>query len=221
MINLNIPWNPAVLEQRIGRIYRLGQKKNVSIINLVSQNSIKHRMLDVLKFKKGVAAGILDGGDNDIFMGDDKFKQFMKSIESVTTGLTVAVPDYTINEEREIERQMAVTPDGAIVEVEATEEEASAQLVSNDSNEYAEPPVTNTPVPPTPEEDVVQKGAGFLEGLLSILSNPESTQRLINNITETDTATRQTYLKLPISNSGVVENALKALSGLFGGLGKK
>ena len=51
MINLDIPWNPAVLEQRIGRIYRLGQKKNVSIINLVSQGSIEHRMLDVLKFK--------------------------------------------------------------------------------------------------------------------------------------------------------------------------
>ena len=221
MINLDIPWNPAVLEQRIGRIYRLGQKKNVSIINLVSQNSIEHRMLDVLKFKKGIAAGILDGGDNDIFMGDDKFKQFMKSIESVTTGLTVAAPDYTMNEEREIEKQMAVTPDGAIVEVEVTEEEIPASLGSNDSNEHTKLPVTNIPAAPTPEEDIVQKGAGFLEGLLNILSNPESTQRLINTITETDTVTGQTYLKLPISNSGVVEHALKVLSGLFGGLGKR
>ena len=221
MINLDIPWNPAVLEQRIGRIYRLGQKKNVSIINLVSQGSIEHRMLDVLKFKKGVAAGILDGGDNDIFMGDDKFKQFMKSIESVTTGLTVAAPDYTINEEREIEKQMAVIPDGAIVEVEVTEDEKIAQLVNNDSSENAKPTTIETPAALTPEEDVLQKGAGFFEGLLNILSNPESTQRLINNITETDSSTGQTYLKLPISNSGVVENALKVLSGLFGGLGKK
>lgn len=87
LINLDIPWNPAVLDQRVGRIYRLGQKKNVNIINLISQDSIEHRMLDVLKFKKGIAAGILDGGDNNIFLGEDKFKQFMKSVESVTSGL--------------------------------------------------------------------------------------------------------------------------------------
>ena len=104
MINLDIPWNPAVLEQWIGRIYRLGQKKNVSIINLVSQGSIEHRMLDVLKFKKGIAAGILDGGENDIFMGESKFKQFMKSVESITSGLTDIPTGYNANEERETEK---------------------------------------------------------------------------------------------------------------------
>ena len=71
------------------------------------------------------------------------------------------------------------------------------------------------------QRDFFEKGAGFLEGLLNILSNPESTRRLVNNITETDAATGQTYLKLPISNAAVVENALKVLSGLFGGMGKK
>ncbi|CAN5194087.1 DEAD/DEAH box helicase [soil metagenome] len=221
MINLDIPWNPAVLEQRIGRIYRLGQKKNVSIINLVSQDSIEHRMLDVLKFKKGIAAGILDGGDNDIFMGEDKFKQFMKSVESVTTGLTVATPDYTINEEREIEKQMAVTPGGTIVEVELIEEETPRQTVGSYDNKQIEATAINIPTAFSAEEEVLQKGSAFLEGLLNILGNPESTQRLVNSLTEKDAATGQTYLKVPISNSGVVENALKVLGGLFGGMGKK
>lgn len=221
LINLDIPWNPAVLEQRIGRIYRLGQKKNVSIINLVSQDSIEHRMLDVLKFKTGIAAGILDGGDNDIFMGDDKFKQFMKSVESVTTGLTGLQPGVDITEEREIEKQMAVEPDGTIVEVELAEEESASEPAVNQINKnHAADTAAGIPGK-TIEEDVMEKGAGFLEGLLTILSNPESTQRLVNNIIETDKETGQTYLKLPIGNSGVVENALKVLSGLFGGLGKK
>jgi len=221
MINLDIPWNPAVLEQRIGRIYRLGQKKNVSIINLVSQDSIEHRMLDVLKFKKGIAAGILDGGDNDIFMGDDKFKQFMKSVESVTSGLTDIPTSVDVNEEREIEKQMAVEPDGTIVEVEITEEEIAPPAEGNVVNENKTSVTTNSTADQTVEEEVVEKGAGFLEGLLNILSNAESTQRLVNNITETDKETGQTYLKLPISSAGVVENALKVLSGLFGGMGKK
>lgn len=221
MINLDIPWNPAVLEQRIGRIYRLGQKKNVSIINLVSQGSIEHRMLDVLKFKKGVAAGILDGGDNDIFMGESKFKQFMKSVESVTSGLTDIPTGYNVNEEIEIEKQMAVNPESTIVEVELVEEESTSQTDADAVNQKQTSAAANSIAGKTAEEEVLEKGAGFLEGLLNILSNPESTERLVNKITETDAATGQTYLKLPIANTGMVENALKLISGLFGGTGKK
>ena len=221
LINLDIPWNPAVLEQRIGRIYRLGQKKNVSIINLVSQGSIEHRMLDVLKFKKGVAAGILDGGDNDIFMGESKFKQFMKSVESVTSGLRDIPTSYNINEEREIEKQMAVNLDGTIVGVELMEEEITSQPDADAVNEKQTSDTANSSAGKTAEEEALERGAGFLEGLLNILSNPESTQRLVNKITETDTATGQTYLKLPIANTSMVENALKLISGLFGGMGKK
>ncbi|MCK4748296.1 MAG: DEAD/DEAH box helicase, partial [Bacteroidales bacterium] len=51
MVNLDIPWNPAVLEQRIGRIHRMGQKRKVSVINMVSVGTIEHRMTEVLKFK--------------------------------------------------------------------------------------------------------------------------------------------------------------------------
>jgi len=145
----------------------------------------------------------------------------MKSVESVTTGLKVVQPDFTVNEEREIEKQMAVIPDGTIVGVEVTEEETPAPFGSNDRNIHTKPAAISQTAPPTPEEEVVQKGAGFLEGLLSILGNPESTQRLVNNITETDASTGQTYLKLPIRDAGVVENALKLLTGLFGGTGKK
>lgn len=221
MINLDIPWNPAVLEQRIGRIYRLGQKKNVSIINLVSQGSIEHCMLDVLKFKKGIAAGILDGGENDIFMGESKFKQFMKSVESITSGLTDIPTGYNANEERETEKQMAINPDGTILEVELMEEESTLQADADWVNEDQASTTANSSAGKTAEEEVLEKGAGFLEGLLNILSNPESTQRLVNKITETDTTTGQTYLKLTIADIGMVQNGLKLISGLFGGMGKK
>ena len=39
IINLDLPWNPAILEQRIARIYRLGQQRNVQVINLVSSET--------------------------------------------------------------------------------------------------------------------------------------------------------------------------------------
>jgi superfamily II DNA or RNA helicase len=212
MINLDIPWNPAILEQRIGRIYRLGQHKNVSIINLVSQGSIEQRMLDVLSFKKGVAAGILDGGDNSIFLGDDKFKQFMKSVETVTAGLPALHGDSESKEERRTEQEMAILPqtepgneDTGVTEDESVKEKTG----------------TTKSTALTMEAAVAEKGIDFLEGLLQVLSTPESTHRLVNSITETDSVTGQTYLKIPVRSSGVVENALKLLGGLLGGFNNK
>jgi SNF2 family DNA or RNA helicase len=219
IINLDIPWNPAVLEQRIGRIYRLGQKKNVSVINLVSQDSIEHRMLDVLKFKKGIADGILDGGDNNIFLGEDRFNQFMKSVESVTSGLPSVASTFDIKEEIETEKQLAVLPDGTITEVESAEEEI-LQQASDGINLNQTSGETNI-YEVSKEEEIIEKGNSFLEGLLNILRNPESTERLVNKITETDKETGQTYLKLPINNTGIVENALKLISSLFCVIAKK
>lgn len=66
VINLDLPWNPAKLEQRIARSWRKNQKKAVQVINLVCENSIEHRMLALLAQKKNLADGILDGiGDFD------------------------------------------------------------------------------------------------------------------------------------------------------------
>ena len=61
VINLDLPWNPAKLEQRIARAWRKYQTRSVSIINLVCENSIEHRMLGMLAQKQQLADGVLDG----------------------------------------------------------------------------------------------------------------------------------------------------------------
>ena len=48
MVNYDIPWNPARLEQRMGRIHRYGQKHDVRIVNLVSTDTREGRVLAVL-----------------------------------------------------------------------------------------------------------------------------------------------------------------------------
>lgn len=88
LINLDVPWNPAVLEQRIGRIYRMGQERRVNVINLVSIGTLEHRLLDTLKFKASMAAGVLDNGEENIFLGEDRFKEFMNSVENLTQGIS-------------------------------------------------------------------------------------------------------------------------------------
>jgi superfamily II DNA or RNA helicase len=60
VINCDLPWNPAKLEQRIARAWRKHQTKPVTVINLVSENTIEHRMLQTLAHKQALSDGVLD-----------------------------------------------------------------------------------------------------------------------------------------------------------------
>ncbi len=92
VVNVDQPWNPAVLEQRIGRVHRLGQRKPVRVIHLVAQGSIEQGMLSVLSFKKSLFAGVLDGGQETISLGGTKLKRFMESVEQVTGRIPEPMP---------------------------------------------------------------------------------------------------------------------------------
>lgn len=61
VVNCDLPWNPAKLEQRIARAWRKHQTRPVTVVNLVSEDTIEHRMLATLAAKKELADGLLDG----------------------------------------------------------------------------------------------------------------------------------------------------------------
>lgn len=51
MVNYDLPWNPMKVEQRIGRLDRIGQTRKVQIYNLYSENTLEQRILDVLEYR--------------------------------------------------------------------------------------------------------------------------------------------------------------------------
>jgi hypothetical protein len=61
VINIDLPWNPAKLEQRIARAWRKNQTRSVSVINLVTEHSIEHNILQLLGCKQALADGVIDG----------------------------------------------------------------------------------------------------------------------------------------------------------------
>jgi superfamily II DNA or RNA helicase len=65
VINLDLPWNPAVLEQRIARAHRHGQPHVVNVVNLISEGTIEERMLDTLAAKRSVFDAALNE-DSDV-----------------------------------------------------------------------------------------------------------------------------------------------------------
>jgi SNF2 family DNA or RNA helicase len=51
MINFDVPWNPMAIEQRIGRIDRIGQQREVFVFNLVTRGTIEEQVLRLLDEK--------------------------------------------------------------------------------------------------------------------------------------------------------------------------
>jgi hypothetical protein len=65
-INIELPWNPAVLEQRIGRIYRLGQRLPIDVYTLMSEPGIEARIAEVVGSKKALFTGLFDGTTDEV-----------------------------------------------------------------------------------------------------------------------------------------------------------
>ena len=228
IVNMDIPWNPAVLEQRIARIYRMGQKSNVSVINFVSRGTIEHRMLDVLKFKTSLSQGILDNGEDSIFLSDSKFNQFMKTIEEIAEPVEKTntqpnfVSDEELSEKEELnvkEKAVAETPISQtdIFDTNTADEnenviETESVSLSVNQNKDSEPELDATAL--------ITQGISFISGFAKALSSPESTEKLVSSLVEKDKVTGKTYMKIPVENEKAITNALNLLGQLFKGLAK-
>jgi superfamily II DNA/RNA helicase len=60
IINVDLPWNPAVLEQRIARAHRMGQKRPVQVYLLITEGTIEEKLLTTLSAKHELALAALD-----------------------------------------------------------------------------------------------------------------------------------------------------------------
>jgi superfamily II DNA or RNA helicase len=81
VINLELPWNPAVLEQRIGRIYRLGQTQPIDVYNLVCEEGIESRIAGLVGSKQAFFKGLFDG-DSDAVQFDQS-ASFLSRVERI------------------------------------------------------------------------------------------------------------------------------------------
>jgi len=92
VINMDMPWNPARLEQRIARAWRKHQKRPVQVINLVSEHSIEQRMLSLLEQKRSLAEGVVDGkGKSEMGLPSGR-AAFLERLDALMTTARKAPP---------------------------------------------------------------------------------------------------------------------------------
>ena len=202
VVNMDLPWNPAVLEQRIGRVHRMGQSRGVQVINFVGQGSIEEGMLSVLAFKKSLFAGVLDGGESEIFLQGTKLSQFMKSVEQVAGAMG----------EADVDPEEA--PPSAPGAVRTPADPASTQ---GDALPIAEPQID--PVPsaaagteaPDPWAAMLEAGAALLQGLATARSASGAAPGAAPFAIERDPVTGQASVRLPLPEPAVLHRLAKAL----------
>jgi SNF2 family DNA or RNA helicase len=67
MVNFDLPWNPLRIEQRIGRIHRIGQQEDVRIYNLSAAGTIEAEVLSLLDAKINLFELVV--GELDMILG--------------------------------------------------------------------------------------------------------------------------------------------------------
>jgi hypothetical protein len=112
-INLESPWNPAVLEQRIGRIYRLGQEQPIDVYNLVTEYGIESRIAILVASKKALFSGLFDGTSDEIRF--DSAAGFLQDVERLVD--PVEVPE--LGQEDQAEAADSTAADQALLGVGA------------------------------------------------------------------------------------------------------
>jgi SNF2 family DNA or RNA helicase len=70
LINFDLPWNPMRLEQRIGRVHRLGQQRDVNIYNLSTRGTIEEHIVSLLEEKIQMFEMVI--GELDLILGNLK-----------------------------------------------------------------------------------------------------------------------------------------------------
>ena len=80
--NFDLPWNPMKIEQRIGRLSRIGQKHDVHVFNLVAQGTIEAAVLHLLEAKLNMFELVI--GEIDMVLGNlDEEREFQEVIADV------------------------------------------------------------------------------------------------------------------------------------------
>jgi SNF2 family DNA or RNA helicase len=104
VINVDLPWNPAVLEQRIARAYRMGQEQPVQVFVLVTEETIEEKLLSTLSAKHDLALAALDvDSDVDRVNLTGGIEELRRRLEILLGARPEAPPDESVRRGTELE----------------------------------------------------------------------------------------------------------------------
>ncbi len=215
VINFEPPWNPARLEQRIGRVHRLGQAHPVHVVHLLTKDSIEERVWETLKLKKSLFAGVFDSPTGEVSfakLGRKSVLQTMKEIFANQPGRPRPIIDQA--------------PPKAVPAGSATPPPAAPP-----------PAATPHPVAPGPAAQpcgleqnagaLIETGLRFLESLAAIVqSTPagatagQSIGERLSSLVSRDRDTGRKTLSIPLPESTDEDRLTRAITSVLSAFGR-
>jgi SNF2 family DNA or RNA helicase len=182
VINLEVPWNPAVLEQRIARVHRMGQHRPVQVFNLVMRDSIEERVLRTLAVKRSLFTEIFTGTNDEVIFATLGQQAFLETVRELVGEAKPAEAPASVPAAGET----AIDPRLAVIQAGVQFLEALAVFLNNTDTAAAEAngngasqlssflamdaqgrPVLQVPMP-SPE--MLQRGAAALRTIVQKLT---------------------------------------------------
>ena len=176
-------------------------------------------MIGKLRFKTAMFEGVLDGGDDRVFVGDkSRFEQMMESLseafdEEVTQPTTEIEIIDSEDQEAIVEEDICTSTATMQTQGAPMAEDASTDSSPNNDKRHGAtvPKSANAP------QELITQGVSFLSGLAQTLQSPEATEQLVNALVETNEQTGESTLRIPGPDKQTVTSLLNLVGKLFGG----
>ena len=199
VVNFEPPWNPARLEQRIGRVHRLGQARPVHVVHLLTKGSIEERVWETLKLKKSLFAGVFDSPTGEVSfaaLGRKSMMQALKEIFANQPGRPKPLVDPPAPEPVPTQSMPVSTP--------AALSPAAIERAASQSTEFQQAAA-----------GLIETGVRFLESLAAVAQNGSAAQ-VLSNLVSVEPRTNRPVLSIPLPQSVDQNRLVRALSALLG-----
>ncbi|PYT24179.1 MAG: helicase Snf2 [Acidobacteria bacterium] len=203
VVNFEPPWNPARLEQRIGRVHRLGQSRPVHVVHLLTKDSIEERVWETLKLKKSLFAGVFDSPTGEVSfaaLGRKSILQVVKEIFANQPGRPKPLIDQPTTKAVPIQSIPGSIP--------AAASPAAAPAAAAPSTEFEQAAA-----------GLIETGVRFLESLAVVAQNAPVDETL-SNLVSLDPRTNRPVLSIPLPKSVDQNRLVRALSAVLGAFGR-
>ena len=199
VVNFEPPWNPARLEQRIGRVHRLGQAHPVHVVHLLTKDTIEERVWETLKLKKSLFAGVFDSPTSEVSFAALGRKSVLQAVKEIFAGQP-GRPKPLVDQ-----------PASKAVPIQSI-----AGSVPAAAAPAAAPPPTGFE---QAAAGLIETGVRFLESLAAVAQSAPL-EETISNLVSVDPRTERPVLSIPLPNAVDQNRLVKALSAVLKAFGR-
>lgn len=185
VVNFELPWNPAKMNQRIGRVSRIGQESNcINVINLIAKQSIEERILAGIQLKTDLFKGVFEEGPDMVEFSREKRNEMLNRLREMMGEEPEPIP-FEVAEPEDIPEDTPFFLNPEVLnrdeeENKKAEDMAFTKESREDSRSEKDPSVKSQPddtqesenilasQPPEKIERVLNSGMEFIAGLMEM-----------------------------------------------------